>query len=145
MIAVDSNLLIYAHKQGSPFHAAAVEAVDSLRHQRAPWAIPWPCIHEFIAIVTHPAIYKPASTLTEALGFLDALFASPQLHLLAESPGYFEKLQEFATAARLRGPRIHDARIAALCLHHGVSELRSADRDFSAFPQLKVNNPLVRK
>ena len=145
MIAVDSNLLIYAHKEGSAFHIAAAESVDSLRHQPAPWAIPWPCIHEFIGIVTHPGIYKPASTLSEAFGFLDALFASPQLHLLAESPGYFERLREIAVPAKLKGPRIHDARIAALCLHHGVSELWSADRDFSAFPQLKVRNPLVKK
>jgi toxin-antitoxin system PIN domain toxin len=145
MIAVDSNLLIYAHKEGSSFHTAAMDLVDSLRHQRATWAIPWPCIHEFIGIVTHPGIYKPASTLTEALGFVDSLLASPQLHLLSESPGYFEKLRDIATAARLKGPRIHDARIAALCLHHGVSELWSADRDFSAFPQLKVRNPLVKK
>lgn len=145
MIAVDSNLLVYAHKEGSPFHKATAEIVDSLRHQRAPWAIPWPCIHEFIGIATHPGIYKPASTLAEALGFLDAIFASPRLHLLAESPGYFEKLREIATAARLKGPRIHDARIAALCLHHGVSELWSADRGFSAFPRLKVRNPLVKK
>lgn len=145
MIALDTNLLVYAHREDSEFHAAAKEQVDSLRHQPAPWAVPWPCVHEFIAIVTHSGIYKPASTLTEALGFLDALFASPQLHLLSESSGYFEKLRELATAARLKGPRIHDARIAALCLHHGVSELRSADRDFSAFPQLKVRNPLVRE
>jgi toxin-antitoxin system PIN domain toxin len=145
MIAVDTNLLIYAHKEGSPFHTAAAERVDSLRHQRAAWAIPWPCLHEFIGIVTHPGIYKPASTLAEALGFVDCLLASPQLHLLSESPGYFEKLRGIATAARLRGPRIHDARIAALCLHHGVSELWSADRDFSAFPQLRVRNPLVEK
>ena len=145
MIAVDSNLLIYAHKEGSPFHTAALELVDSLRYQRAGWAIPWPCIHEFIGIVTHPGIYKPASTLAEALGFLDAVFASPQLHLLSESPGYFDRLREIATAAKLKGPRIHDARIAALSLHHGVSELWSADRDFSAFPQLKVRNPLVKK
>jgi uncharacterized protein len=145
VIAVDSNLLIYAHKEGSPFHTATAELVDSLRHQRATWAIPWPCIHEFIGIVTHPGIYKPASTLTEALGFVEALLASPQLHLLSESPGYFEKLSEIATTARLKGPRIHDARIAALCLHHGVSELWSADRDFSAFPQLKVRNPLVKR
>ncbi|MBM3837768.1 MAG: type II toxin-antitoxin system VapC family toxin [Verrucomicrobia bacterium] len=143
MIAVDSNLLIYAHKQGSPFHAAAAEAVDSLRHQAAPWAIPWPCIHEFIGIVTHPGIYKPASTLLQALSFVDSLLASPHLHLLAESPGYFDKLREIASAARLKGPRIHDARVAALCLHHGVRELWSADRDFSGFLQLKVRNPLM--
>ncbi len=144
MIALDTNLLVYAHREDGEFHAAARAQVDSLRHQPAPWAVPWPCVHEFIGIVTHPAIYKPASTLAEALSFLDSLFASPQLQLLSESPGYFEKLREVATAARLKGPRIHDARIAALCLHHGVSELRSADRDFSAFPQLKVRNPLVK-
>jgi uncharacterized protein len=145
VIAIETNLLIYAHREDSEFHGAAREVVDSMRHQSAPWAIPWPCIHEFIGIATHPGIYKPASTLAEALGFVDSLLASPQLHLLAESPGYFERLREIAEAARLRGPRIHDARIAALCLHHGVSELWSADRDFSAFPQVKVRNPLVNK
>ena len=145
MIAVDSNLLVYSHREDSGFHTTAKGLIDSLRHQSAPWAIPWPCVHEFIGIATHPGIYTPASTLSEALGFLDSLFASPQLHLLSESPGYFEKLRGIATAARLKGPRIHDARIAALCLHHGVSELWSADRDFSAFPQLPVRNPLVKK
>ena len=145
MIAVDSNLLVYSHREDSGFHTTAKGLIDSLRHQSAPWAIPWPCVHEFIGIATHPGIYTPASTLSEALGFLDSLFASPQLHLLSESPGYFEKLRDIATAARLKGPRIHDARIAALCLHHGVSELWSADRDFSAFPQLPVRNPLVKK
>ena len=145
MTGADTNLLIYAHREDSEFHAIAKELVNSLRHRYAPWAVPWPCIHEFIAIATHPGIYRPASTLAEALGFLDSLFASPQLHLLSESPGYFDRLREIATAAKLKGPRIHDARIAALCLHHGVSELWSADRDFSAFPQLKVRNPLVKK
>lgn len=145
MIAVDSNLLVYSHRENSEFHARAKELIDALRRQSAAWAIPWPCVHEFMGIVTHPGIYKPASTLSEALGFLDALFASAQLHLLAESPGYFEKLREIAMAARLKGPRIHDARIAAICLHHGVRELWSADRDFSAFPQLKTRNPLVKK
>ena len=78
------------------------------------------------------------SCLTEALDGIEP-------NLLSESSGYFEKLRDVVTAARLKGPRIHDARIAALCLHHGVSELWSADRDFSAFPQLKVRNPLVKK
>jgi hypothetical protein len=145
MIAVDTNILVYAHREDSEFHAAAMESVEFLRHQVAPWAVPWPCIHEFIAIATHPGIYKPPSPLVAALGFVEALLASPQLHLLAESPGYFDKLRAIATAAKLKGPRIHDARVAALCLHHGVTELWSADRDFSAFPRLKVRNPLVKK
>ena len=96
-------------------------------------------------MVTHPRIYQPVSTLSEAFGFLESLFAAPHLYMLAESPGYYEKLREISTAAKLKGPRIHDARIAALCLHHGVKELWSADRDFSAYPQLKVRNPLVQR
>ncbi len=144
MIAVDSNLLIYAHREDSQFHAAAKEAIESLRRQSAPWAIPWPCIHEFLSIATHPRIYNPPSSLSDALGFVDALLATPHLQLLAESPGYYEKLRQISLEASLKGPRIHDARVAALCLHHGVSELWSADRDFSAFPRLKVRNPLVK-
>ena len=143
MIALDTNLLVYAHKTGSPFHRAALAALQPVVEGRLPWAVPWPCIHEFIGIVTHPKIYRPPSTLPEALAFLESIFASPVIHLLSEGPGYFKTLREITVAAGVIGPRIHDARIAALCLHHGVSELWSADRDFSAFPGLKVCNPLA--
>ena len=143
MIAVDSNLLIYSHREDSSFHAAAKELIDSLRHQSGPWAIPWPCVHEFISIVTHTRIYQPPTSLNQALAAVDAWLAADNLHLLSESPGYFEKLRELARLAKLSGPRIHDARVAALCLHHGVRELWTADRDFSVFPKLKTRNPLV--
>ncbi|MDH7504024.1 MAG: PIN domain-containing protein [Verrucomicrobiota bacterium] len=145
MIAVDSNLLVYSHREDTKFHAEAKELIDALRHESAPWAIPWPCVHEFIGIVTHPSIFKPASTLPLAFAAVEAWLAGGNVHLLAESPGYFEKLRELALAAKLSGPRIHDARIAALCLHHGVRELWTADRDFSMFPQLKTRNPLLKK
>jgi toxin-antitoxin system PIN domain toxin len=145
VIAIDTNLLIFAHRGNSPDHQAALAALQPLFEGANSWALPWPCLHEFVSITTHPGIYKPASTLPEALGFLESLLGSPQLHLLSESPGYFEKLRDISLAARLKGPRIHDARIAALCLHHGVRELWTADRDFSAFPQLKTRNPLVNQ
>ena len=145
MIAIDTNLLIYAHRPDSAHHADAVAALRPVVEGSAPWALPWPCVHEFLGVATHPNVFKPASTLAEALAFMDSLMGSPSMHLLAESPGYFAKLRSLATTARLKGPRIHDARIAALCLHHGVGELWSADRDFAAFPQLKVRNPLAKK
>jgi toxin-antitoxin system PIN domain toxin len=145
VIAVDTNLLVYSHFADSAFHEPARDFVDGLRHGSAPWAIPWPCVHEFLGIVTHPKIYKPASAPDRAFAAVEAWLAGGNVHLLAESPGYFEKLGDLVLAAKLSGPRIHDARIAALCLHHGVSELWSADRDFSAFPRLKVRNPLVKK
>jgi toxin-antitoxin system PIN domain toxin len=145
VIAVDSNLLIYSHREDSEFHSGAIELIDSLRHNPSPWAIPWPCVHEFIGIVTHPRIYQPPSPLEQAFAAVDAWLAGGNLHLLPEGSGYFEKLRKLAVSARPRGPRIHDARIAALCLHHGVRELWTADRDFSAFPQLRTHNPLLKK
>ena len=145
MIAVDTNLLVYSHRSDSPFHQVAKELIAALRAGPAAWAIPWPCVHEFVAMVTHPKVFKTPTPLPVSFACVDAWIAGGNLLLIGESDGYFEKLRRLATTARLSGSRIHDARIAALCLHHGVSELWTADRDFSAFPQLKVRNPLVRK
>ena len=143
MIAVDTNILIYSHRQDSPFHELAKDQIDALRHGVAPWAIPWPCIHEFIAVATNPRIFAVPTPLATAFAAIDAWHTARNLHLIAESPGYLEKLEQLSRAANLAGARVHDARIAALCLHHGVRELWTADRDFSSFPQLSTRNPLV--
>ncbi|HOW66343.1 MAG TPA: PIN domain-containing protein [Candidatus Paceibacterota bacterium] len=144
MIAVDTNLLIYAHRVDSRFHPAAKEMLEILRRQTGLWSIPWPCVHEFIAVVTHPRIYRPPTPVALAFDAIDSWAAGGNLQFLAESTGYLKKLRHLALAAQLEGARIHDARIAALCLHHGVRELWTADRDFSAFPQLNTRNPLIK-
>ncbi|MGC6467362.1 MAG: type II toxin-antitoxin system VapC family toxin [Akkermansiaceae bacterium] len=143
MIALDTNILVYAHRQDSPFHLPALDTLDLLGNGESPWAIPWPCIHEFISISTHPRIYSPPSSLSISLTFLDNWLQSPSLQLLSEGPAHFQTLSEISEKAKLQGPKIHDARIAALCLAHGVKTLYTADRDFSLFPALKTKNPLV--
>ena len=144
MIAIDTNLLVYAHRVDSPFHKDTIDALLPVVEGSLGWGLPWQCAHEFTGIVTHPRIYNPPTPLNEALSFIEGLIASPRVHLLGESVGYFEKLREVALAANVSGARIHDARIAALCLHHGIDELWSADRDFSFFPQVRVRNPLIK-
>jgi len=143
MIALDTNLLIYAHRQDSPFHGAAQGVVAALAEGRASWAIPWPCLHEFFAIATHARIYSPPSTPDQASRQIEAWLASPSLLLLAENERHWPQLRGLIDQTRVQGPMVHDARIAALCLSHGVRELWSADRDFSRIPGLRVRNPLV--
>lgn len=121
MIAVDTNILAYAHKTGSPMHADARRAVEQLRSRREPWAIAWPCIYEFINIVTHPKIYSPASTIGEAMNAIDNWLAADNLHLLHETADFLPALKNLVSGTAIRGPKIHDARIAALCLHHGCA------------------------
>lgn len=142
MIAVETNLLVYAHRRDVAWHRAAFDRVRGLAEGETAWAIPWPCVHEFLAIATHPAIYDPPTPLELALEQVDAWLESPTLVLLAERGGYWARLREVTDKGRAWGPRVHDARVAALCLEHGVRELWSADRDFGRFPELAVRNPL---
>jgi len=143
LIAVDTNLLVFAHREDSAFHEPAVACIERLALGRAPWAIPWPCVHEFLSVATHPRIYKPPTPLAAALDQVDAWLAAPTLTLLGESGEHWPTLRSLLLEGRIAGPMVHDARIAALCLSHGVRELWSADRDFGRFPALRVVNPLV--
>ncbi|HXE73603.1 MAG TPA: TA system VapC family ribonuclease toxin [Candidatus Nitrosotenuis sp.] len=143
MIAVDTNLLVHAHREDSPWHERAYARVAELAEGRAAWAIPWTCLHEFLAIVTHPRIFDPPSSLDQALSQVEAWLESPSLILLAETADYWPELRDALETGRVHGPRVHDARIAALCRLHGVRELWSADRDFGRFPGLRARNPLV--
>ena len=143
MIAVDTNLLVYAHRGDSSWHEAASGLLSGLAEGAAAWAIPWPCIYEFAAVVTHPSIFDPPTPLTQTLDQVDAWMASPSVQLLSESGRYWSLLRNTLSESKVIGARTHDARIAALCRHHGVRELWSADRDFSRFQGLAVRNPLL--
>jgi toxin-antitoxin system PIN domain toxin len=142
MIAVDTNILVYAHRRDSRFHVPASEQVRGLAEGRAAWAIPWPCIHEFLAIVTHPRIYDPPSPVEAALAQAGAWLDSPTLVVLSEGRDHWEVLTRFLGSGAATGARVHDAREAALCAASGVRELWSADRDLSRFP-ITVRNPLI--
>jgi toxin-antitoxin system PIN domain toxin len=143
LIAIDTNILVYAHREDSPFHDPAAKRVAELAEGFAAWSIPWPCVHEFLAIVTHPRIYAPPTPLARALDQVDAWLESPTLVLLAESADYWSVLRASLANGRIAGAQVHDARIAALCRQHGVRELWTADRDFNRFAGLAVVNPLV--
>ena len=143
MIAFDTNILVYAHREDATWHEAADRCLSRRAESGAAWAIPWPCIHEFLAVVTHPRIYDPPTPLGDALEQVLCWLESPTLVMLCESAGYWTHLQGLLETSRVTGARIHDARIAALCRHHGVSELWTADRDFSRFAGLRFRNPLV--
>ena len=143
MIAVDTNILVYAHREDSPFHEPAARVIAELAEGVGTWAVPWPCVHEFLAIVTHPRVYVPPTPLPRAVDQVDAWLESPTLTLLSESEAHWSTLRDLLLSGRIVGPRVHDARVAALCRQHGVRELWSADRDFSRFTGIAVVNPLV--
>lgn len=143
MIALETNILVYAHREDSEWHDAAFACVAQFAESGGAWAIPAPCFHEFLAIVSHPRIYRPPTPMQLALDQVDAWRESPALQVLAEGEGYRERLHALVLSSRVAGAQVHDARVAALCLHHGVTELWTADRDFGRFPELRTRNPVI--
>ena len=143
MTAVDTNILVYSHRQDSPHHEAAALAIMRLAEGTAPWVIPWPCIHEFLSVSTNPRIFKSPSPPEIAILQVEIWMESPTLRLLTESTGYWSQLRATFLGGKLKGAQVHDARIHAICLESGVHELWSADRDFSRMRGLNVVNPCL--
>lgn len=141
MQAIDTNILICAEVASSQRHEAALQLLQGLAEGALPWAIPWPCIYEFLRVVTHPRVFHPPVPLEVALEDLHRVLASPSLFLLTETVRHASVLDQTIRQAGATGNLVHDAHIAALCLEHGVSELITGDRDFSRFAGLKVLNP----
>ncbi|MCY3972929.1 MAG: PIN domain-containing protein [Candidatus Dadabacteria bacterium] len=142
MIAVDTNLLVYAHRREMPDHPIALGVMDSLANGDKSWAIPWPCCYEFLSVVTNRRIWKgKESTMKQAWKQLEDWLASPPNGLIGETEDFLKVLSGFVRHPKVRGAIIHDARIAAICVANGVEELLTRDRDFSLFPELKTRNP----
>ena len=132
MIAVDSNFLVYAHRRDSPFFTRAFQVLAELAEGSAPWAVPWPCIR----------IYKPPTPLAAAIRQVDFWRESPSIRMIGELDDHWTELGNLLRAGKIQGGAVHDARIAAICIEHGVKELWTIDRDFSRFPGIHTVNPL---
>lgn len=141
MIALDTNILVHARREELAHHAAARALLRSLAENEVPWSIPWPCVYEFLRVITHPRVFDPPTDLDVALEDLESLLASPSLVLLGEGAAHRSHLRRAVAGGRATGNLAHDAHIAALVIEHGASELWTLDRDFARFPGIKARNP----
>ncbi|MBN1961612.1 MAG: PIN domain-containing protein [Deltaproteobacteria bacterium] len=143
MITIDTNILVHAHQREASLHQPAAATVKKCAEANMPWGI---CLHsmiEFYGVVTQPRLWQMPSTPAQALEQIAAWRESPTLRVLGDVPGLFDIIIELIQKGQVRGGMVHDARIAATCLVHGIDELWTVDRDFSRFPQLRTRNPLV--
>ena len=143
MILPDVNVLLYAFRTDSVDHPRYREWLDALVNGDEAYGMSPQVLCSVARLATHPRIWDPPSPLEAAVAQVEAWLESPSVELLAEGEDHWPTLRELLIGGRVAGPRIHDARIAALCLAHGVRELWTADRDFSRFPSLVTSNPLT--
>ena len=143
MRALDTNVLVFAAIRSATQHRRANEILRDCAEGATAWALPWPCVYEFLRVVTHSRVYHPPMPRDAALADLRAILASPSLTLLSETSRHAELMDEVVRASSAAGNLMHDAHIATLCLEHGVTELITGDRDFSRFKGLKVTDPFA--
>jgi toxin-antitoxin system PIN domain toxin len=138
VIAVDTNILVYAHREELPQHSAARKRLTGLAEGPAPWAIPVFCLGEFVRVVTHPRLFDPQHTIGEACDALDRVLESPSLRILHTGERFWKMLAEAVREADAVGNLVFDAQLAALCRESGVSALLTEDRDFARFPDFRT-------
>jgi len=138
LIAIDTNVLVYAHRAEFGQHRPAMKAVTELAEGAVAWALPVFVLTEFLRVVTHPRLLDPPSPLAVAVETLEALLGSPSVRVLRPERRFWSILTGCVTDARARGNLIYDAQIAAVCLEHGAETILTSDRDFRRFEGITV-------
>lgn len=137
MIAVDTNILVYADREESPLHNAALRVVQQLAEGDEAWAIPVFCVGEFLRVVSHDRLFDPPTPASDAVESMASLLASPSARLLVPGERYLRLLRSLIEESKVQGNLVFDAQIAAVCLEHGATTLLTEDRDFARFRNLK--------
>ena len=138
MIAVDTNILVYARRKELPRHGAALQALRALATGAGAWALPIFCASEFVRVVTHPRLFSPPTTPEAALAAIETLLASPSARLLSPGPRYWTLFRDLVRASAVTGNLVLDAQIAAVCLEHGAATILTEDRDFARFAGITI-------
>jgi toxin-antitoxin system PIN domain toxin len=143
VIALDTNILIHARRTEMPHHVVAARLLAELATGDRPWTIPWPCVYEFVRVVTHPRVFAPPSPLSDVLEDLDSLLHCPSLVMVGEGPDHVTHMLRLLADGDATGNLAHDGHIAALVVEHGVDELWTLDRDFARFRRVHAVDPFA--
>jgi toxin-antitoxin system PIN domain toxin len=133
MIAIDTNILVYAHREELPLHRKAKARLVELAEGIEPWGLPVFCVGEFLRVVTHPRVFDPPSTIRQGVEAIGNLLESPSCVILNPAASFWTILAETARGADAKGNILYDAQIVAVCREHGVVDILSEDRDFCRF------------
>lgn len=142
MIAVDVSLLAWAVNRYAPEHRRAAGVLEDLVNGEAPWALPWPVVHEFMRLVTHSHFVARPLRAGDAWTFLEELFQSPSLRLLGTTERHATVLGEVLRFAAGEPELPAGIETAAVLREHGVRELLSSDRGMRRFRFLDVRDPV---
>ena len=127
----DVNVLVAASRSDHPHHAVARDwlegAIGASRTGASLTLMPM-VLASFLRLVTSPKIFQQATPSKDAIAFIDAILASPGVHLAPWGPEW-SKLRQLCLDKHLTGNDLPDAWLSAAVTHRG-EHLVTFDRDF---------------
>jgi toxin-antitoxin system PIN domain toxin len=143
MFVVDTNVLVYAADEDSPYHKQCLEKLDQWRRQAGAWFLTWGIVYEFLRVTTHPRVMRKPWNVKKAWGFISVLLDSPGISILSATDRHAAvAAQVFEKNPYISGNLLHDAHTAILMSEHGVSRIYTRDADFHRFSFLESIDPL---
>lgn len=143
MIAIDTNLLVYAHRASTAEHRQAQRAIEAASQADEGWGFAQPSVTEFWSIVTHSAAAGRPSRPAEASAFVDAL-VDAGAEVWTAGPDFATRLLQTAADLNVTGVRIFDLQIALIAFEAGARAIWTHDASFVPIPGLRVVDPLRR-
>lgn len=141
MIAVDANLLVYAHVRSYDQHDAAREWLEEQLTTLPRVGLPWVSLLAFVRLVTNPRLFSEPESITDAWGQVEAWLDADAVWTPAPTPRHRQVLGACIERATLRANNVPDAHLAALAIEHGL-KLATSDSGFARFERLDWFNPL---
>ena len=143
MFLVDTNALVYAADESSPFHSRCYELLEKWRRQVPAWYLSWGIIYEFLRVSTHPRVFRNPWPGKQAWSFIEAILAVPSLGILLPTDRHALVVSEILEKnPYVSGNLMHDLHTAALMKEHGIKRIYTRDTDFHRFSFLEPIDPV---
>lgn len=143
MIAIDANLLVYAHVVSYRQHDAARSWLEDRLAGTPRVGLPWASLLAFVRLVTNPRLFTEPEPITEAWQQVETWLDAEASWIPGPTPQHREVLRTCLLTSGVRANDVPDAHLAALAIEHGLA-LASSDSGFARFEELEWFDPLRR-
>ena len=143
--SIDSNVLLYASDESSPWCESAKEFLSWSASRSEPLCLCWPTLMAYLRIATHSKIFTNPLSPATARSNIEALIALPHSRLITEGERFWGIYRSITEQVVVRANLVPDVHLAALLVEHDVSVLYTRDRDFAKIDVVKTRDPFAAR
>lgn len=140
-VLVDTNVLARLVHKNHPQASIANMALSTLRTAGHELRIVPQVLYEYWSVATRPTEQNglgfPVEVVTADVERFKRIFS-----VLRDERGILDPWQQIAYDCKVSGKQVHDARLAAAMLRHGLTHLLTFNvQDFKRYPSISVLDP----